>query len=101
MQESFLHQGKRVLIIHFRQFGAEKTSKFFLKVVQNHLKREKKLKKKFIFPYIPRIQIRMTNFVRIRNTEIFANNARYVAGIMIVKTCFMRKQRLKNRGERR
>ena len=50
--ESFLHQGKKatcvffVLIIRFRQLGAEiffiySFSIFFIKVVQNHLKREK------------------------------------------------------------
>ena len=61
-----------VLIIRFRQFGAEKTffSNFFFKV-QNHLKREKKLKKIFFFFYpldIPRIRMKIFVKIRIRNT---------------------------------
>ena len=53
-----------MFIIRFRQFGAEKTVKkifkIFLKVVQNHLKREKKS----FFPFTHRI--RMKIFARIR-----------------------------------
>ena len=44
-----------VLIIRFRQFEVEKTFfKILLKVVQNHLKREKKS----FFPFTPRIRKR-------------------------------------------
>ena len=57
-----------VLIIRFRQFDAEKTFKnfkFFFKVVQNHMKREKKIS----FPSTPRIRIRMKIFaMRVKET---------------------------------
>ena len=46
------------LIIRFRQFGAEKFVinfffKYLKKVIQNHLKRKKKLKKIHLFPFPP------------------------------------------------
>ena len=59
MLELFLYQGKKatyvffVLIIRFRQFGADFFSSNYLKVVRNYLKCEKNFLKNHFFLLLP------------------------------------------------
>ena len=68
-----------VLIIRFRQFGADFFSSNYLKVVRNYLKCGKNFLKNYFFPFTPSTRIRMKIFAWIRickkkriwNTDFF------------------------------
>ena len=68
-----------VLIIRFRQFGADFFSSNYLKVVRNYLKCEKNCLKNYFTPFTPSTRIRMKIFAWIRickkkriwNTDFF------------------------------